>query len=89
MNSPKNTSLVLRSAALTLLAGAALLLGACSTAPSATIRTSQDSAQASTPTPTTEKAVTYARFHSEMERLAHENSDWGAVSPSAVVASNP
>ena len=89
MNSPKKTSLVLRSTAVTLLAGAALLLGACSTAPSARTSHSQDSAQASTPTPTTEKGVTYARFHSEMERLAHENSDWGAVGPSAVVASNP
>jgi hypothetical protein len=89
MNSSKKTSLVLRSAAVTLLAGAALLLGACSTAPSAKLPSAQDSAQASTPTPTTEKGVTFARFHSEMERLAHENSDWGAVSPSAVVASNP
>ena len=89
MNSPKKPSLVLRSTVVTLLAGAALLLSACGTAPSARLSSTQDSLQAITTAPTTEKGVTFARFHGEMERLAHENSDWGTVSPSAVVASNP
>jgi PBP1b-binding outer membrane lipoprotein LpoB len=72
MNSSNPRALVNRLTAAALLAGAALLLGACSTAPAAQVPL--------------EKTVTYKELHSLMVKLAHEPAQRGTALPEAKLA---
>jgi hypothetical protein len=73
MNSSIAHALSLRSTVATLLVGAALLLSACSTSPSARLEAPAD------------KSVAFLKLHNEMVRLASEPSTWGEIRPAGTV----
>jgi|HubBroStandDraft_1064217.scaffolds.fasta_scaffold663842_1 hypothetical protein len=92
MNSQKTRFLVRHSAVATFLAGAALLLSACST--TTTSRLPVEATTASNET--LEKPVSYEQLHGMMVRLAHENALGGTATASiadmggnSTLASNP
>jgi len=72
MNSSNPRALIHRLTAAAMLAGAAVLLGACSTTPVAQVPL--------------EKTVTYKELHSLMVKLANEPAQRGAALPEAKLA---
>ena len=78
MNSPI-AHVLSRSTVATLLVGAALLLSACSTTPSARVQSPADKS---------DKSVAFLKLHNEMVRLASEPSSWGEIQPAGVVAAS-